>query len=284
MSQRKSAASKHHVVLIGCGKMGGAMLEGWIADTNLDAHFSIIEPFQDHLGWTASHANIALFDSCAASEAASIPPATMVVLAVKPQMMEEAIGHFAHMIDDNTAFLSIAAGITTAWLASRLDPVSGGAATIIRAMPNTPAAIGHGITVLYSGKAVDAKRDLAAQLLAAVGQVVMIDDESLMDAVTAVSGSGPAYVFLLAEVMTKAAIEAGLPDDLATQIAEATVAGAGALIAASDDDPAVLRANVTSKGGTTAAALDVLMADDGMAPLLSRAIAAAKARSIALGS
>jgi pyrroline-5-carboxylate reductase len=284
MSQRKSAASKHHVVLIGCGKMGGAMLEGWIADTNLDAHFSIIEPFQDHLGWTVSHANIALFDSCAASEAASIPPATMVVLAVKPQMMEEAIGHFAHMIDDDTAFLSIAAGITTAWLASRLDPVSGGAATIIRAMPNTPAAIGQGITVLYSGDATDAKRDLAAQLLMAIGQVVMIDDESLMDAVTAVSGSGPAYVFLLAEVMTKAGIEAGLPDDLASQLAEATVAGAGALIAASDDDPAVLRANVTSKGGTTAAALDVLMADDGMAPLLSRAIAAAKARSIALGS
>ena len=284
MSQRKSAASKHHVVLIGCGKMGGAMLEGWIADTNLDAHFSIIEPFQDHLGWTASHANIALFDSCAASEAASIPPATMVVLAVKPQMMAEAIGHFAHMIDDDTAFLSIAAGITTAWLASRLDPVSGGAATIIRAMPNTPAAIGQGITVLYSGDATYAKRDLAAQLLMAIGQVVMIDDESLMDAVTAVSGSGPAYVFLLAEVMTKAGIEAGLPDDLATQLAEATVAGAGALIAASDDDPAVLRANVTSKGGTTAAALDVLMADDGMAPLLSRAIAAAKARSIALGS
>ena len=284
MSQRKSAASKHHVVLIGCGKMGGAMLEGWIADTNLDAHFSIIEPFQDHLGWTASHANIALFDSCAASEAASIPPATMVVLAVKPQMMEEAIGHFAHMIDDDTAFLSIAAGITTVWLASRLDPVSRGSATIIRAMPNTPAAIGQGITVLYSGDAPDAKRDLAAQLLMAIGQVVMIDDESLMDAVTAVSGSGPAYVFLLAEVMTKAGIEAGLPDDLATQLAEATVAGAGALIAASDDDPAVLRANVTSKGGTTAAALDVLMADDGMAPLLSRAIAAAKARSIALGS
>ena len=284
MSQCKSAASKHHVVLIGCGKMGGAMLEGWIADNNLDAHFSIIEPFQEHLGWTASHANIALFDSCAASEAASIPPATMVVLAVKPQMMEEAIGHFAHMIDDNTAFLSIAAGITTAWLASRLDPVSGGSATIIRAMPNTPAAIGQGITVLYSGDATYAKRDLAAQLLMAIGQVVMIDDESLMDAVTAVSGSGPAYVFLLAEVMTKAGIEAGLPDDLATQLAEATVAGAGALIAASDDDPAVLRANVTSKGGTTAAALDVLMADDGMAPLLSRAIAAAKARSIALGS
>ena len=284
MSQRKSAASKHHVVLIGCGKMGGAMLEGWIADTNLDAHFSIIEPFQDHLGWTASHANIALFDSCAASEAASIPPATMIVLAVKPQMMDVAIGHFAHMIDDDTAFLSIAAGITTAWLASRLDPVSGGAATIIRAMPNTPAAIGQGITVLYSGDATDAKRDLAAQLLMAIGQVVMIDDESLMDAVTAVSGSGPAYVFLLAEVMTKAGIEAGLPDDLATQLAEATVAGAGALIAVSDDDPAVLRANVTSKGGTTAAALDILMADDGMAPLLSRAIAAAKARSIALGS
>lgn len=279
-----SQPSKHHVVLIGCGKMGGAMLEGWLADTDLDAHFSIIEPFQDHLGWTDEHANVALFDSCAASEAASIPPATMIVLAVKPQMMEQAIDHFAHMIDDQTAFLSIAAGITTAWLASRLDPVSGGKAPIMRAMPNTPAAIGLGITVLYSGDAPDAKRDLAAQLLAAIGDVVMLEDEGLMDAVTAVSGSGPAYVFLLAEVMTKAAIEAGLPDDLAAQLAEATVAGSGALIAVSDDDPAVLRANVTSKGGTTAAALDVLMADDGMAPLLNRAIAAAKARSIALGS
>ena len=188
------------------------------------------------------------------------------------------------MIDDDTAFLSIAAGITSSWLATRLDPVSGGTAPIMRAMPNTPAAIGLGITVLYAGAASDIKRDLAAQLLAAIGQVVMIDDESLMDAVTAVSGSGPAYVFLLAEVMTKAAIEAGLPDDLAAQLAEATVAGAGALIAASSDNPAVLRENVTSKGGTTAAALDVLMADDGMAPLLTRAIAAAKARSIALGT
>lgn len=279
-----SPANRHHIVLIGCGKMGSAMLEGWLADTELDAYFSIIEPFQDQLAWTDMHANVALFDSCAASDAASIPTATIIVLAVKPQMMDEAIGHFGHMIDNDTAFLSIAAGITTAWLAARLDPVSGGTAPIMRAMPNTPAAIGLGITALYSGGASDIKRDLASQLLAAIGQVVLIDDESLMDAVTAVSGSGPAYVFLLAEVMTKAAIEAGLPDDLATQLAEATVAGAGALIAASDDDPAVLRANVTSKGGTTAAALDVLMADDGMAPLMTRAIAAAKARSIALGS
>ncbi|WP_083775290.1 pyrroline-5-carboxylate reductase [Candidatus Puniceispirillum marinum] len=284
MSTTSHLLPQHHIVLIGCGKMGGAMLEGWIADTELDAHFSIIEPFQDHLGWTTKHAHIALFESCAAAESASIPPATIIVLAVKPQMMDAAIGHFAPMIDGDTAFLSIAAGITTAWLASRLDALTGGTAPILRAMPNTPAAIGHGITVLYSGKAADTKRDLAAQLLAAVGQVVMIDDESLMDAVTAVSGSGPAYVFLLAEVMTKAAIEAGLPADLAAELAEATVAGAGALIAASDDDPSILRANVTSKGGTTAAALDVLMADDGMAPLLARAIAAAKARSIALGS
>lgn len=284
MSAAATALTRHHIVLVGCGKMGGAMLEGWLADTELDAHFSIIEPFQDHLGWTASHANVALYDSCVASEAASIPPATMIVLAVKPQMMDEAIGHFGHMIDDDTAFLSIAAGITTSWLATRLDPVSGGSAPIMRAMPNTPAAIGLGITALYSGDAADIKRDLAAQLLAAIGQVVMIDDESLMDAVTAVSGSGPAYVFLLAEVMTKAAITAGLPDDLAAQLAEATVTGAGALIAASDDDPSVLRANVTSKGGTTAAALDVLMADDGMAPLMIRAIAAAKTRSIELGN
>jgi len=155
-------------------------------------------------------------------------------------------------------------------------------AFVIRAMPNTPAAIGKGITALYAD-APDHVRDLASQLLAAVGQVVHVQDESLMDGVTALSGSGPAYVFLLVEAMTEAGIEAGLPDDLAAELAKATVCGAGALMAAVDTTPAILRENVTSKGGTTAAALAVLMADDGLASLMTKAVAAAKARSIALG-
>jgi pyrroline-5-carboxylate reductase len=184
------------------------------------------------------------------------------------------------------AYLSIAAGISTGWLKQRL----GDDAIVIRAMPNTPAAIGKGITALYadapnhaSNQAPNRARDLAGQLLAAVGQVVHVQDEALMDGVTALSGSGPAYVFLLVEAMTEAGIKAGLPDDLAGELAKATVCGAGALMAAVDTAPAILRENVTSKGGTTAAALAVLMADDGLASLMTKAVAAAKARSIELG-
>ena len=153
-------------------------------------------------------------------------------------------------------------------------------------MPNTPAAIGKGITALYadaSSQASNQARDLATQLLAAVGQVVHVQDEALMDGVTALSGSGPAYVFLLVEAMTEAGIKAGLPDDLAGELAKVTVCGAGALLAAVDKAPAILRENVTSKGGTTAAALAVLMARDGLASLMINAVAAAKARSIELG-
>jgi pyrroline-5-carboxylate reductase len=188
------------------------------------------------------------------------------------------------------AYLSIAAGISTGWLKQRL----GDAAIVIRAMPNTPAAIGKGITALYAdapnqasnqapNQAPNQARNLASQLLAAVGQVVHVQDEALMDGVTALSGSGPAYVFLLVEAMTEAGIKAGLPDDLAAELAKATVCGAGALMAAVDTAPAILRENVTSKGGTTAAALAVLMADDGLTSLMTKAVAAAKARSIELG-
>jgi len=267
------------ITLIGCGKMGSAMLQGWLKDPDLDAEFAIIEPFQDALGWTAAHSNVHLYDSCSAAATGSGRASQMVVLAVKPQMMDAAIASLDGVADSSTAFLSIAAGIPTSWFADRL----GAGAILLRAMPNTPAAIGMGITALYSGAAPDAVRGLAAQLLAAIGTVVTLDDEALMDAVTALSGSGPAYVFLLAETMTEAGIAAGLPADLARQLAEATVSGAGALVAAADEPPAQLRVNVTSKGGTTAAALAVLMADDGMAPLMRRAILAARDRSIELG-
>ena len=274
--------AQQQITLLGCGKMGSAMLEGWLADTNLDANFTIIEPHQTHLGWLQWQKTVRLYADCAAAIADGAPVSTMIVLAVKPQMMDDAIAGLGNMKHADCAYLSIAAGISTGWLKQRL----GDAAIVIRAMPNTPAAIGKGITALYAdapNQAPNLARNLASQLLAAVGQVVHVQDEALMDGVTALSGSGPAYVFLLVEAMTEAGIKAGLPDDLAAQLAKATVCGAGALMAAVDTAPAILRENVTSKGGTTAAALAVLMADDGLTSLMTKAVAAAKARSIELG-
>jgi pyrroline-5-carboxylate reductase len=278
--------AQQQITLLGCGKMGSAMLEGWLADTNLDANFTIIEPHQTHLGWLQGQKSVRLYADCAAANADGAPVSTMIVLAVKPQMMDDAIAGLGNMKHADCAYLSIAAGISTGWLKQRL----GDAAIVIRAMPNTPAAIGKGITALYadapyqaSNQAPNQARNLASQLLAAVGQVVHVQDEALMDGVTALSGSGPAYVFLLVEAMTEAGIKAGLPDDLAAELAKATVCGAGALMAAVDTAPAILRENVTSKGGTTAAALAVLMADDGLTSLMTKAVAAAKARSIELG-
>lgn len=267
------------ITLIGCGKMGSAMLRGWLGDSTLEADFIIVEPMQDYLGWTAAHDNVTLTDSLVSASAIG-RSASMIVLAVKPQMMAEAIAGLGELADVNTAFLSIAAGIPTRWFTKML----GGDALVLRSMPNTPAAIGKGVTALYSGNAPTQVRALATQLLQAIGAVVHLDDEAMMDAVTAVSGSGPAYVFLLAEVMTAAGIEAGLPEALAKQLAEATVTGAGDLIAAADEPPSQLRINVTSKGGTTAAALAVLMAEDGLAPLMRRAILAARDRSVELGN
>jgi pyrroline-5-carboxylate reductase len=278
--------AQQQITLLGCGKMGSAMLQGWLADTNLDANITIIEPHQTHLGWLKGQKTVRLYADCAAAIADGAPVSTMIVLAVKPQMMDDAIAGLGVMKHADCAYLSIAAGISTGWLKQRL----GDDAIVIRAMPNTPAAIGKGITALYadapnhaSNQAPNRARDLAGQLLAAVGQVVHVQDEALMDGVTALSGSGPAYVFLLVEAMTEAGIKAGLPDDLAGELAKATVCGAGALMAAVDTAPAILRENVTSKGGTTAAALAVLMADDGLASLMTKAVAAAKARSIELG-
>ena len=266
------------ITLVGCGKMGSAMLHGWLADTGLDAEFAIVEPMADHLAWIGEHENVRLHASIG-DAAASERAARIIVLAVKPQMMDEAIDGLGALVGADTAFLSIAAGIPTGWFRARL----GAGAMVLRSMPNTPAAIGKGVTALFAGDAPADIVALARTLLSAVGSVVMLDDESLMDAVTAVSGSGPAYVFLLAEAMTAAGIKAGLPAELARLLAEATVSGAGALIGAADDPPSQLRINVTSKGGTTAAALSVLMAEDGMEALMTRAILAARDRSVELG-
>jgi len=270
--------TEHQITLIGCGKMGSAMLEGWLNDSSLCAQFIIIEPDQNHLSWLANEPRVTLYSDCAAAISDNILASTMIVLAVKPQMMDKALSVLGALNNTSSAYLSIAAGISIGWLKQRL----GADAVVLRAMPNTPAAIGKGITALC-GVAPAVSRDLARQLLSAVGDVVLLDDEGLMDAVTAVSGSGPAYVFLLADAMSAAGVKAGLPDALAKDLAKATVCGAGALMAAVDTPPATLRENVTSKGGTTAAALSVLMGKDGLYALMTKAIEAAKARSVALG-
>ena len=270
--------ANHKIMLIGCGKMGGAMLEGWLADTSLDAQFTIIEPDHTHLSWASDEPRVSLYKDCDSAIANDAPASMMIVLAVKPQMMDEALAAVGQLNNTGSAFLSIAAGISTNWLKKRL----GSDAVVLRAMPNTPAAVGKGITALFAD-APDAVRDLAHQLLSAVGDVVHLDNEGLMDAVTAVSGSGPAYVFLLAEAMSVAGVKAGLPESLAKELAKATVCGAGALMAAVDIPPKTLRENVTSKGGTTAAALSVLMADAGLSQLMTEAVDAAKKRSIELG-
>ena len=255
------------IALAGAGKMGGAMLSGWLGG-GLDAkRVMVIEP--------APSAEIAAL----AAKGVRLNPKDVgrietLVIAVKPQSFREAGAALKAHIAPSTLVVSIMAGTTI----KLLQEVCGGA--VVRAMPNTPAAIGRGITVAVAAQDVSAaQRATAGALLRATGAVEWIDDESLMDAVTAVSGSGPAYVFLLAEELARAGVAAGLPEALATTLARETVAGSGELLHRSDLASATLRQNVTSPGGTTAAALEVLMGKDGLQQLMIRAIAAATARS-----
>jgi pyrroline-5-carboxylate reductase len=257
------------IVLAGAGKMGGAMLSGWLAQ-GLDANrVAVIEPYpSDEIKALAAH-GVRL--SPALSDVGSV---AALVVAVKPQMFREAGPPLRSLAGSSTLVVSIMAGITIASIAE----VCGG--SVVRAMPNTPAAIGRGITVAVAADNVStAQRAVADALLRATGAVEWTGDETLMDAVTAVSGSGPAYVFLLAEELARAGVEAGLPPELATKLARETVAGSGELLRRSELESATLRQNVTSPGGTTAAALEVLMGADGMQALLTRAVAAATKRS-----
>jgi pyrroline-5-carboxylate reductase len=257
------------IVLAGAGKMGGAMLTGWLARGLAPGDVVVIEPHpSDDIG------------ALAAKGVRLNPPpgdigtAATLVVALKPQMFREAGPGLKPFTAAATLVVSIMAGTTMA----SIREVCGG--SVVRAMPNTPAAIGHGITVAVAANDVSpAQRAVADALLRATGSVEWVDDESLMDAVTAVSGSGPAYVFLLAEELARAGVEAGLPQELATKLARETVAGSGELLHRSELAAATLRQNVTSPGGTTAAALQVLMGPDGMQSLLTRAVAAATKRS-----
>jgi pyrroline-5-carboxylate reductase len=257
------------IVLAGAGKMGGALLTGWLARGLDPKHVAVIEPHPSDeihaLGATGVRLNPAAKDA---------GPVTALVVAVKPQTFRDAGPALRPFVGASTLVVSIMAGTTIAVL----DAVCGG--NIVRAMPNTPAAIGRGITVAVAAKPVNAQqRATADALLRATGAVEWVDDEALMDAVTAVSGSGPAYIFLLAEELARAGVAAGLPADLAAKLARDTVAGSGELLHRSDLDAATLRQNVTSPGGTTAAALSVLMGENGLNELMTRAVAAATARS-----
>ncbi len=265
------------IVLVGCGHMGSAMLRGWLA-RDAARRFLVIEP-EGAPGALAQAAEIAWHRAAEELPTDLVPDA--VVFAVKPQIIDQVVPAYRSWVTPRTLFVSIAAGTTIAGIARHL----GEDAAIIRCMPNTPAAIGRAITVACPNPRVGAaQRLLCDALLAAIGDSAWVEDEALMDAVTAVSGSGPAYVFLLIEALAEAGARAGLPGDLALRLARETVAGSGALARLSPDTPARLRENVTSPGGTTRAALDVLMAPHGLPELLERAVAAATARSRALAN
>ena len=255
------------LLLVGAGKMGGAMLEGWLA-LGLDPAKVVVKEPQPSAELTALEKRGVRVNQPVAT-------ASVIVIAIKPQDAASVVPTLKPLAGEKTLVVSIMAGKTLGFLQSALPGIA-----IVRSMPNTPAAIGRGITVAApNARVTQDQRALTGRLLGAVGAVEWIDDESLLDAVTAVSGSGPAYVFLLAESLARAGAAAGLPADLSARLARATVAGSGELLHRSALDAATLRQNVTSPGGTTAAALGVLMAGDGLDPLMQKAIAAATKRS-----
>jgi pyrroline-5-carboxylate reductase len=259
------------LVLVGAGKMGGAMLEGWLRLGLDPARIAVIEPMP-----SPEIAELAGRGLSLNPTANTVREPAAVVIAVKPQNAAEAVPWLASMVGGGTVVLSIMAGKTIEFLA---DALPSGTA-IVRSMPNLPASIGRGITVAVPNRSVTpAQRELAEKLLTATGAVEWVEDEGLLDPVTAVSGSGPAYVFLLAESLARAGAAAGLPPDLAARLACATVAGSGELLHQASVDAATLRQNVTSPGGTTAAALDVLMSSEGLDRLMKDAVAAATRRA-----
>ncbi|HSG67050.1 MAG TPA: pyrroline-5-carboxylate reductase [Gammaproteobacteria bacterium] len=260
--------TNRQIVLVGCGNMGAALLSGWLAQGVEPRRIRVVDTQPRALERARSHGVEAgsVLDGAAAD---------VLVLAVKPQQLESLLPACRGLTAEDTLVLSIAAGKPLAFF----ERFFGKPAMIVRAMPNTPAAIGRGITVLVANDAVGAgQKSTAEMLLRAGGEVVWVDDESLMDAVTAVSGSGPAYVFLLIEALAAAARDVGLDAELAERLATATVAGAGAYAQQAGQSAAALREQVTSPGGTTQAALEVLMGDRGLAPLVLEAVRAATRR------
>ncbi|HXV29626.1 MAG TPA: pyrroline-5-carboxylate reductase [Sinorhizobium sp.] len=266
-----SRALSGPIVLVGAGNMGGAMLGGWLKSGVRGGDVLVVDP-----GPSAVMAK--LIADNGVGHATSAPDgvkAGVIFLAVKPQVMETVLPPLKGLVGPGTVIVSVAAGKTLAFIEHHL-----GEAAIVRAMPNTPALIGRGVTGAFpNARVTEPQRALVHDLLKVSGPVEWVAGEADIDAVTAVSGSGPAYVFYLVECMAEAGRKLGLEADLAMRLARETVAGAGELLHQSPDDAARLRQNVTSPGGTTAAALAVLMADDGMQPLFDQAIAAARKRA-----
>ena len=265
------SAGNRTIVLVGAGNMGGAMLSGWLRSGVAGSSVVVIDP------GPSESMRRAIADA-GARHATTAPEgvvADVLFLAVKPQVMEAVLPPLKSLVGPQTVVVSVAAGKTLAFLESHL-----GQAAMVRAMPNTPAMIGRGVTGAFANAAVSAAQKQGVHdLLKVSGPVEWVGSEADIDAVTALSGSGPAYVFYLVECMAEAGRKLGLPADLAMRLARETVAGAGELMHQSPDDAARLRQNVTSPGGTTAAALSVLMADDGMQPLFDRALEAARRRA-----
>jgi pyrroline-5-carboxylate reductase len=272
-----SLALKGTLVLVGAGKMGGAMLEGWLKSGADPKKIAVLDPFVSG----EMKALLAKHKVLLNPAIASIRNAEVVLIAVKPQMMEEVLPTIVGLGASKPLILSVAAGKTIA----SFERHFGKSAAIIRTIPNTPASIGRGITAMSANANVSAAQmKLAKDLLSAIGEVVTVDREELIDGVTAVSGSGPAYIFYMTECLAAAAEKVGLPPALAMQLARATVAGAGELMRVTGTDAATLRQNVTSPNGTTHAALQILMANDGLQPLFEKAVKAAADRSRELAS
>jgi len=260
------------ILLVGCGKMGSALVEGWLAEGRDAGTITIIEPQIESVSALTGKGVTAL---AGMEDLPTEYAPGLILFAVKPQVMDDLAPPYVRF-KETAVYMSIAAGRTLAYFAAHL----GDDAAVIRVMPNTPAAIGRGISGGIANAHVgEAQKELASGLMTAAGEFYWLETEEQIDAVTAVSGSGPAYVFLLAECLADAARAQGLPDDLADRLGRVTVAGSGELLHQSADDASTLRVNVTSPGGTTEAALKVLMADDGLNPLMKKAVRVAFERS-----
>ncbi len=258
-------------VLVGAGNMGGAMLFGWLENGIPAKSITVIDPSpRDDIRERLEASGVDLV-----AEAGEAGEVDVLLIAVKPQLMDKVLPGLATLMGENTVAVSVAAGTTISKLETDLGPGS-----IVRAMPNTPALLKRGITACCPNpKVTDVQKARVQQLLEANGKVEWIGEESLIDAVTAVSGSGPAYVFHLAECLAAAGVEQGLPEDVANRLARETIAGAGEMLSRLPEESSKLRENVTSPKGTTAAALSVFMEDEALKRLVSKAVAAARKRS-----
>ena len=260
------------ILLVGCGKMGGALLDGWLSKGMAENDLVVIEPHR--FNRTSIRSGITVLEDLKDLKTDFSPE--VILFAVKPQVLDTVVPLYKNFKAEGLIYISIAAGRTLASYESLLGSDAG----IIRVMPNTPASIGQGISVACGNRNVtDAQKENCLELFKAVGVTAWIDEEGLMDPVTAVSGSGPAYVFLLIEALTEAGLRAGLEREFAEKLAKVTVAGSGALALEARGSPANLREAVTSPGGTTSAALDVLMGESGMKKLMEQAVQAATLRS-----